>query len=91
MATLWPIPAVTLRRGMTPLIDRLERQGLVARSPNPADRRGSLVELTAAGRSKVDAAMARHADAEQRLIAHLDAGEREQLAGLLRKLLLGTE
>jgi DNA-binding MarR family transcriptional regulator len=77
--------------GMTPVIDRLDRHGLVARRPNPDDRRGSLVELTRAGRRKVDAAMARHADAEQRLVAHLDPGERDQLSGLLRKLLLGVE
>jgi DNA-binding MarR family transcriptional regulator len=77
--------------GMTPVIDRLEREGLVKRLPNPADRRGSLVELTRAGRRKVDAAMVRHADAEQRLVEHLDPREREQLAALLRKLLLGVE
>ena len=77
--------------GMTPVIDRLERQGLVARRPNPADRRGSLVELTRTGRSKVDAAMERHAAAEQRLVEHLDPAEREQLAGLLRKLLRGVD
>src|SRR3546814_515959 len=31
------------------LVDRLEREGLVARRPNPADRRSSLVLLTDAG------------------------------------------
>ena len=36
--------------GMTAAIDRLERKGFVARVPNPADRRGSLVRLTDAGR-----------------------------------------
>jgi DNA-binding MarR family transcriptional regulator len=77
--------------GMTPVIDRLEREGLVKRLPNPADRRGSLVELTRAGRRRVDSAMARHAETEQRLVDHLDAREREQLAALLRKLLLGVE
>ena len=77
--------------GMTPVLDRLERQGLVARLPNPSDRRGSLVELTRAGRRKVDAAMARHAEAEQRLVGHLDPRERDQLAKLLRKLLSGME
>ena len=30
-------------------IDRLEQRGLVARRPNPADRRSSLLELTEAG------------------------------------------
>src|SRR3954470_15770173 len=31
------------------LVDRLERDGLTSRSPNPADRRSSLIALTAAG------------------------------------------
>lgn len=37
-------------------IDRLERQGWVARQPNPADRRSSLLVLTADGRRLTDAA-----------------------------------
>ena len=32
------------------LVDRLERDGLVTRSPNPANRRSSLITLTATGR-----------------------------------------
>ena len=31
------------------LVDRLERDGLALRSPNPANRRSSLITLTAAG------------------------------------------
>ena len=77
--------------GMTAAVDRLERRGLVARTPNPADRRGSLIGLTAAGRDVVDQAMALHSATEQRLVGALEAGEREQLAGLLRKLLLATD
>ena len=77
--------------GMTPVLDRLERDGLVTRSPNPDDRRGSIVRLTAAGRKAVDAAMKRHAEAEQQLVAGLAPREREQLAGLLRKLLSDLE
>ncbi|MFE7637911.1 MarR family winged helix-turn-helix transcriptional regulator [Kitasatospora sp. NPDC057518] len=37
-------------------VDRLERQGWVARVPNPSDRRSSLLELTDDGRELVDAA-----------------------------------
>jgi DNA-binding MarR family transcriptional regulator len=36
--------------GITKLIDKLEQQGLVRREPNPDDRRGTLVHITAAGR-----------------------------------------
>jgi DNA-binding MarR family transcriptional regulator len=35
--------------GVTPALDRLERAGLVERSPNPADRRSSIVAITADG------------------------------------------
>ncbi|MFA7499320.1 MAG: MarR family transcriptional regulator, partial [Leucobacter sp.] len=31
------------------LVDRLESDGLASRSPNPTDRRGSVLELTTAG------------------------------------------
>nr|WP_239071614.1 MarR family transcriptional regulator [Amycolatopsis sp. SID8362] len=37
-------------------VDRLERHGWIARQPNPADRRSSLLVLTAAGASLADAA-----------------------------------
>ena len=73
---------------MTNRLDRLEEMGLVERQPDPTDRRGRLVALTDRGRELVDAAVVDHLENEQRLLGALDAGEREQLAGLLRKLLL---
>ena len=73
---------------MTNRLDRLEAMGLVERQPDPTDRRGRLVALTDRGRELVDAAVVDHLENEQRLLGALDAGEREQLAGLLRKLLL---
>jgi MarR family transcriptional regulator, organic hydroperoxide resistance regulator len=36
---------------LTGVLDRLERRGLVARRPNPADRRSTLIEPTPAGRA----------------------------------------
>jgi len=39
---------------MTQLIQRLERQGLVARLPDPADGRVAIVDLTDAGRDLLD-------------------------------------
>jgi len=38
---------------VTNTIDRLERQGLVTRQPNPRDGRGTLAEITQAGRDVV--------------------------------------
>ena len=73
---------------MTNRLDRLEETGLVRRLPDPNDRRGRLVELTAKGRRVVDKAVVDHIADEERLIAPLTRSERQQLAVLLRKLLL---
>ena len=73
--------------GMTAALDRLERRGLIARVPNPADRRGSLVQLTETGRHAIDEAMTQHVQTEQQLVAGLTPKEQTQLRDLLRKLL----
>jgi len=81
--------AVILSSGaMTNRLDRLEAMGLVERQPDPTDRRGRLVALTDRGRDLVDAAAVDHLGNQQVLLGALNAREREQLAGLLRKLLL---
>ena len=81
--------AVILSSGaMTNRLDRLEAMGLVERQPDPIDRRGRLVALTDRGRELVDSAVVDHLGNEHKLLGALNAQEREQLAGLLRKLLL---
>ena len=77
--------------GMTAMLDRLERKGLIARTPNPADRRGSLVRLTEEGLEMIDDAMVRHTDAEHALVAALGAEDHKRLTNLLRRLLLSVE
>ena len=72
---------------MTNRVDRLAARGFVERHPDPADRRGVLVRLTAEGMSTVDAAMAELLSDERSLLAELDDAERDELAGLLRRLL----
>jgi DNA-binding MarR family transcriptional regulator len=75
---------------MTNRLDRLEDMGLIERQPDPSDRRGRLVTLTDAGRDLVDRAVLDHLENERRLVSALDADEREQLATLLRKLLVSA-
>ena len=75
--------------GTTKRLDRLEQAGLVARTPDPHDRRGTLITLTATGRELVDAASEAHIANEHRLLGALSEAERQRLADLLRKLLLG--
>jgi DNA-binding MarR family transcriptional regulator len=72
---------------MTNRIDRLEQAGLVCRRPDPQDKRGVLVTLTAAGQARVDATLADLLAAEQALLAGLTDSSRHTLAGLLRVLL----
>jgi DNA-binding MarR family transcriptional regulator len=73
---------------MTNRIDRLEEAGLVRRRPDPQDKRGVLVRLTAAGQSRVDAALADLLAAERALLTGLPEASRHTLAGLLRILLV---
>jgi len=72
---------------MTNRIDRLGERGLVERSPDPHDRRGVLVGLTAAGKRSVDGAFESLLDGERELLAELSAAERRELAGLLKRLM----
>jgi len=76
---------------MTHRVDALARAGLVERIADESDRRGLLVGLTAKGKSVIDRALVAHLHCEQDLLAGLSARERDQLAGLLRKLLHGIE
>jgi DNA-binding MarR family transcriptional regulator len=73
---------------MTNRIDRLESTGLVRRSPDPQDKRGVLVRLTDAGRTRVDAAFDDLVDRERDLLGSLTDDDRRTLAGLLRSLLV---
>jgi DNA-binding MarR family transcriptional regulator len=76
---------------MTNQVDQLEAAGLVARRPEREDRRVVMVELTEAGRARIDAAMIDHAVDERTVLEPLAPEERDRLAQLLRKLLLSLE
>jgi DNA-binding MarR family transcriptional regulator len=73
--------------GMTKRLDRMAEAGLVERRPDPKDRRGTLVGLTAHGRSIVDDAIVTHLANESRLLQSLSPTERRTLDRLLRALL----
>jgi DNA-binding MarR family transcriptional regulator len=76
---------------MTHRLQKLERAGLVERVADPADGRSTLVALTPRGRALVDRVAPLHLEREHRLLAALHEREREQLAALLKKLLLAFE
>ncbi|MEV0648842.1 MarR family transcriptional regulator [Phytomonospora sp. NPDC050363] len=72
--------------GLTGRLDKLERNGLVERLPDPNDRRGLRVRLTDAGREAVGKAVAAGLDVQHEVLDTLTPTEQETLAGLLRKL-----
>jgi DNA-binding MarR family transcriptional regulator len=69
---------------MTNRVDRLAGKGLVRRLPDPADRRGVIVQLTAEGRARVDSALEQLLMQERRLLGALSASDQSDLADLLR-------
>ena len=73
--------------GMTQILDRLERAGLVARTPDPADRRKVLVALTDDGMRTADAANVRYAAERERLLADLSPDEVQRLDDAIHRLL----
>ena len=72
---------------MTNRVDRLSARGLVERYPDPDDRRGVIVRLSAEGKAAVDGAFTALLDAERALLEDLPERDREKLASLLRALL----
>lgn len=72
---------------MTNRVDRLAERGLVERSPDPSDRRGVLVRLTAPGKTAVDGAFESLLASEADLLAGLSEADRAHLATLLRHLM----
>ncbi|MDX5379179.1 MAG: MarR family transcriptional regulator [Halomonas sp.] len=75
--------------GMTSRLDRLEKAGWIARSPNPEDRRGTLVSLTDKGIALMEEMIPRHVENEARILAALSREEQQELSRLLDKLLVG--
>jgi DNA-binding MarR family transcriptional regulator len=72
--------------GMSQLVGRLERDGLVGRSASSEDRRGVLVRLTDAGRELVGRRRVARATALRRLLDRLDPGDRTTIENALPAL-----
>ncbi len=76
------------RSGLTRLVDRLERDGLLSRETCPSDARGSFACLTARGREMLDAARATHlAGVRAMFLEHFTPAEQEQLGGFWERVL----
>ena len=76
------------RSGITRLVDRLERQGMIERERCESDGRGFNAVLTAAGRRKLDAARPAHLGGVRRhFLTQLESGELDALAAIWGRLL----
>ena len=76
---------------MTNRINQLEKDGLVARIPNPDDKRSVRVQLTARGMNKIDAAVTDHVAVQKRLVERLSQADQSTLNDLLDKGLSSFE
>jgi DNA-binding MarR family transcriptional regulator len=71
--------------------DGLVKAGLVQRTPDPSDRRGVRVKLTALGLAKINEAVTAHVENERRILRQLSKQERSRLILLLRRFLWSLE
>jgi DNA-binding MarR family transcriptional regulator len=76
---------------MTSRIDRLEARGLVQRTPDPRDRRATVVRLTPAGAELVWSALEAVDDAQRGLLSAFSEEELGQFAGYLRRFIASLE
>jgi DNA-binding MarR family transcriptional regulator len=73
--------------GMTQILDRLEAADLVARGPDPSDRRKVVVTLTPAGQRTAERANIRYREERERLLGALAPDELERLDDAVHRLL----
>jgi DNA-binding MarR family transcriptional regulator len=75
------------RSGLTRLVDRLERQGLLRRERCESDARGLFAEITPEGRKAFAAARKTHLDGVRRVfLSRFSRDELRTLGGLWQKL-----
>jgi DNA-binding MarR family transcriptional regulator len=78
------------RSGLTRLVDRLERDGLLARESCPSDARGAFAKLTPDGRRRLQAARETHlAGIRSLFLEQLSPAQLDALAEAWEQLLPG--
>jgi DNA-binding MarR family transcriptional regulator len=79
------------RSGMTRLVDRLERDGLIERDACTEDGRGMFAVLTNKGEELLSRARRTHLDGvRERFLRHFDREELERLAGGWNRVVPGS-
>lgn len=74
--------------GVSNLLEKMEKDRLVKRSPDPTDRRGVLVKLTNRGKVIADEAAALEAGVEEEFISDVSDAELSALNSVLRRVLI---
>lgn len=76
------------RSDMVAVLNDLEREGLALREPDATDRRRNAIRITPEGAKTLLGLDDRVLHAQEALLAPLSVAERNQLAALLRRLVL---
>jgi MarR family transcriptional regulator, 2-MHQ and catechol-resistance regulon repressor len=71
---------------ITTVLDNLEKRKLILRTPDPVDRRSTVVELTGDGRTVIGEVFPRQVEVVTTIMSALEADEQEELARLCKKL-----
>jgi cytochrome b561 len=76
---------------MTNRLSRLEASGLIARIPDPADKRSMMVGLTPKGLTLIEQALVVHTQTQDRMLKGLSQPQQMALQDLLRQMLAEEE
>ena len=76
---------------MANTLARMERDGLIARAPDPADRRSSVISLTPLGLGKAKLALKAAVETNTLALGALKPAERPVFLDLLKRLIEGLE
>lgn len=71
---------------MTVVINNLKKEGLITRSPNPNDRRSSIISISNQGAELVEKVFPPHLNDLKEYLSVLSEEEKEQLVKTLKKL-----
>jgi DNA-binding MarR family transcriptional regulator len=83
--------ALLSRSGMTRLVDRLAKQGLLRREDCPDDARGCFAVLTEAGEAVLEPARRTHLDGvRDRFLSKMEDGDLERLGALWERVAPGA-
>ena len=76
---------------MANTLNRMERDGLIVRTPDPADGRSALIGLTKLGRQRANEALSAGKALNAKALSGLSPAERQQFFDLLRRVISALE